>query len=60
LEQVATNARSSESAVRSLFSNVQEAMSKTALAGSDIKDSGVGTYLKQLGATAVEVVSTMG
>ena len=55
LEQVATNARSSESAVRSLFSNVQEAMSKTALAGSDIKDSGVGTYLKQLGATAVEV-----
>jgi len=41
--------------VRSLFSNVQEAMSRTALAGSDIKDSGAATYLKQLGATAVEV-----
>ena len=55
LEQVASNAKSSEGAVRSLFSNVQEAMSKTALAGSDIKDSGAATYLKQLGATAVEV-----
>jgi len=53
--QVAQNAKSSEGAVRSLFSNVQEAMSRTALAGSDIKDSGAATYLKQLGATAVEV-----
>lgn len=55
LQQVASNAKSSEGAVRSLFSNVQEAMSRTALAGSDIKDSGAATYLKQLGATAVEV-----
>jgi hypothetical protein len=55
LQQVASNAKSSEGAVRSLFSNVQEAMSRTALAGSDLKDSGAATYLKQLGATAVEV-----
>ena len=55
LQQVASNAKSSEGAVRSLFSNVQEAMSRTSLAASDIKDSGAATYLKQLGATAVEV-----
>ena len=55
LQQVASNAKTSEGAVRSLFSNVQEAMSRTALAGSDLKDSGAATYLKQLGATAVEV-----
>lgn len=55
LEQVANNARSSEGAVRSLFSNLQEGISRTTLAASDIKDSGAATYLKQLGATAVEV-----
>ena len=55
LEQVASNARSSESASRSLFSNLQENINRASLAGSDIKDSGAATYLKQLGATAVEV-----
>jgi hypothetical protein len=55
LEQVASNARSSESATRSLFSNLSENINRVSLAGSDIKDSGAATYLKQLGATAVEV-----
>ena len=53
--QVAQNAKSSESASRSLFSNLQENINRVSLAGSDIKDSGAATYLKQLGATAVEV-----
>ena len=55
LEQVANNARTSEGAVRSLFSNLQEGISRTTLAASSISDSGAVTYLKQLGATAVEV-----
>ena len=55
LEQVASNARSSQGAVRGLFSNLQENLSRATLAGSDIKDSGAATYLKQLGATAIEV-----
>ena len=53
--QVASNAKSSEAASRSLFSNLQENINRVSLAGSDIKDSGAATYLKQLGATAVEV-----
>jgi len=55
LGQVASSAKSSETAARSLFSNLSENINKVSLAGSDIKDSGAATYLKQLGATAVEV-----
>lgn len=58
LEQVASSAKSSESAARGLFSNLQEGISRTTLVASDIKDSGLGTYLKQLGATAIEVSAT--
>jgi hypothetical protein len=53
--QMASSAKSSESAARSLFSNLSENINRVSMAGSDIKDSGATTYLKQLGATAVEV-----
>jgi hypothetical protein len=53
--QMASSAKSSESAARSLFSNLSENINRVSMAGSDIKDSGAATYLKQLGATAVEV-----
>jgi hypothetical protein len=53
--QMAASAKSSESAARSLFSNLSENINRVSMAGGDIKDSGVATYLKQLGATAVEV-----
>jgi len=60
--QMASSAKSSESAARSLFSNLSEQVTRaTNVVGSatqDISSSGVTTYLKQLGATAVEV-STM-
>lgn len=55
LGQVAASAKSSESAARNLFSGLSENINKASLAGSDLKDSGAATYLKQLGATAVEV-----
>ena len=53
--QMAASAKSSESASRSLFSNLSEHINRVSMAGSDLKDSGAATYLKQLGATAVEV-----
>ena len=55
LGQMAANAKSSETASRGLFSNLSENINRVSMAGSDIKDSGAATYLKQLGATAVEV-----
>jgi hypothetical protein len=55
LSQVAANAKTSEGATRSLFSNLSQNINRVSMAGSDIKDSGAATYLKQLGATAVEV-----
>jgi hypothetical protein len=53
--QMAASAKSSESAARSLFSNLSENINRVSMAGGDLKDSGAATYLKQLGATAVEV-----
>ena len=55
LGQMAANAKSSESAARSLFSNLSDGVNKVSMIGSNISDSGAATYLKQLGATAVEV-----
>lgn len=60
--QMASSAKSSESATRSLFSNLSEQVTRATnvvgVATQDISSTGVTTYLKQLGATAIEV-STM-
>ena len=57
--QMASSAKSSESATRSLFSNLSEQVTRATnvvgVATQDISSTGVTTYLKQLGATAVEV-----
>jgi hypothetical protein len=57
--QMASSAKSSESATRSLFSNLSEQVTRATnvvgVATQDISSTGVTTYLKQLGATAIEV-----
>jgi hypothetical protein len=57
--QMASNAKSSESAARSLFSNLSEQVTRATnvvgVATQDISSTGVTTYLKQLGTTAIEV-----
>lgn len=59
LGQMASNAKTSESAARNLFSSLSENITKATqtvgVATQDISGSGVATYLKQLGATAIEV-----
>jgi hypothetical protein len=56
--QMANNSKSAETAARQYFNSLQDSIQRVTLVAGDVKDSGLGTYFKQLGATAVDVAAT--
>lgn len=56
--QMASSSQSAATASRQYFNSLQENIQRVTLVAGDVTNSGLGTYFKQLGATAVDVSTT--